>query len=144
MEMKQLDKVALVARSEETRAAGEVQQQQNVVEQSQQRLQQLEQFRSEYQLRLKAMAESGMGARTLSDYRQFLTGLNHAIAQQGEEVQRSEAQLAQGREGLMDSSLRRGSLDELINRTRAALIRDGLRVEQLQSDEMSLQRFESE
>ncbi|MFK7828949.1 MAG: flagellar export protein FliJ [Congregibacter sp.] len=144
MEIKQLDKVGLVARSEEARAATELQQRQQLVQQSQTRLGQLEQFRSEYEARLQGMSNAGIDARQLSDYRRFLANLNDAINQQGNEVAQGEAKLVEGRDELKDRSLRRGSLDELVSRTRASLARESVRIEQLQSDERSMQRYESE
>lgn len=144
MDIKQLDKVGLVARSEETRAATELQQRQQLLQQSQDRLGQLEQFRVEYEAKLQGMSNAGIDARQLSDYRRFLANLNTAIKQQGEDLALGESKVAEGREALMDRSLRRGSLDELVSRTRASLAREDARIEQLQSDEMSIQRFESE
>ena len=86
-----IDKVAMVARSEESRAATAHQQQQELATQSQQRLGQLEQFRAEYEERLKSMASGGMDARQMADYRRFLAGLNDAIERQNEEVVRTES-----------------------------------------------------
>lgn len=138
MNADQLDKVAFVARTEENKAAGALQQKRQAVEQSQQRLGQLEAFRQEYENRLQGMASSGMDARQLADYRHFLVGLNQAIVQQGNEVTRGEAQVSESREDLLDRSLRRGSLDELVSRTRVSLQQDLERKEQRLSDERAM------
>lgn len=138
MDPAQLDKVALVARSEESRAASAHQEQQRNVNASEERLGQLEQFRCEYEKRLEAMAATGMDARQMSEYRRFLSSLDEAISRQGVEVARGHENLSDRRENLVDRSLRRGSLDELIGRTRAALLQDSERREQRIVDEQNI------
>lgn len=138
MDPAQLDKVAFVARSQENRAATAHQEQKRNVSQSEERLGQLEQFRAEYEARLQNMAKAGMDARQMSEYRRFLANLNTAISRQGEEVARSQESLSDSRDQLTDRSLRRGSLDELIGRTRATLLQESERREQLVVDEQNL------
>ncbi|EAQ98439.1 flagellar export protein FliJ [Congregibacter litoralis] len=143
MELDKLDKVAMLARSQESRAAGTLQRSQQALDQSAARRSQLEQFKQEYEQRLQAMASTGMDARQLADYRLFLRNLNDAISHQDQEVSRSEAELETHREALVDRSLRRSSVDELVNRGRLDLLRETDKQEQKQSDEMSLQRHDS-
>ncbi|WOJ93306.1 flagellar export protein FliJ [Congregibacter variabilis] len=143
MELDKLDKVAMLARSQESRAAGSFQRSQQALDQSAARLSQLEQFKQEYETRLQAMASSGMDARQLADYRLFLRNLNDAISVQDQDFSRSETELESSREALVDRSLRRSSVDELINRGRLNLLKDDDKREQQHSDEMSLQRYES-
>lgn len=143
MELDKLDKVALVARTEESRAAGTLQRSQQAHDQSAAKLSQLEQFKQEYEQRLQAMASTGMDARQLVDYRRFLHNLNDAINLQDQEINRTEVELESSREALVDRSLRRSSVDELITRGRLNLLREGDKSEQKQSDEASLQRFDA-
>ena len=142
MELDKLDKVAMLARTQESRAAGTFQRSQQALDESAARLSQLEQFKSEYEQRLQAMASSGMDARQLADYRLFLSNLNDAINVQDKENNRSEAALESSREALLDRSLRRASVDELIQRGRLNLLREGDKQEQKHNDEVSLQRYE--
>lgn len=142
MELDKLDKVAMLARSQENRAAGTMQRSQQAFDQSAARRSQLEQFKLEYEQRLQAMGSAGMDARQLADYRLFLSNLNDAINLQDQDVNRSEAELESNREALVDRSLRRSSVDELVNRGRLNLLRQGDKQEQRYSDEMSLQRHE--
>ena len=139
-----IDKVAMVARSEESRAATAHQQQQELATQSQQRLGQLEQFRAEYEERLKSMASGGMDARQMADYRRFLAGLNDAIERQNEEVVRTEESVAGSREQLLQRSMRRESIDTLADRTRAAMLQAEERRDQLKSDELAMERHQGE
>lgn len=143
MELDKLDKVAMLARSQENRAAGTLQRSQQALDQSAARRTQLEEFKREYEQRLEAMGSAGMDARQLADYRLFLSNLNDAINLQDQDVARSEAELESHREALVDRSLRRSSVDELINRGRLNLLRQDDKLEQQRSDELSLQRYES-
>ena len=140
MELDKLDKVALLARSRETQAASALQQQQQSLDASQARLNQLESFKLEYEQRLNSMARTGMDARQLADYRQFLANLNDAIQLQGDEVQRDREEVQNRREVFVDQSLRRGNVDELIGRGRAAQAVEEARREQRLSDETSMAR----
>ena len=142
MNPKQLDKVALVARAEQNRAAQKHQRGQEQLSASQQRLGQLEQFRAEYESRLESLAGSGIDARQLADYRRFLASLNDAISRQGEEVSRSESTLRDSRDELQERSRRRDSVDQLVERTRAALLKEGERREQRRNDDSSLEQHQ--
>lgn len=142
MELDKLDKVAMLARSQENRAAGTFQRSQQALDQSAARRTQLEQFKAEYEQRLQAMGRAGMDARQLADYRLFLSNLNDAIHLQDQDVSRSAAELESSREALVDRSLRRSSVDELVHRGRLNLLREGDKQEQQLSDESSLQRHE--
>ena len=140
MELDKLDKVALLARSRESEAASGLHRSQQAFNQSSAKLSQLEQFKHEYEQRLAALASEGMDARQLADYRRFLGKLSSAISQQDQEVSRSGSELASSRDTLVDRSVKRSSVDELINRGRAELaLRDSKR-EQRAADESSLRR----
>ncbi len=144
MDLDKLDKVALLARSRETAAATALQRQQQELQSSNSRLEQLQTFKSEYEARLHAMSSSGMDARQLADYRRFLAGLNDAIRLQGDEVDRSQARVDESRETFIDTSLRRGNVDELIGRSRVAQALDDARREQRLADDDSLSRHRNE
>ncbi len=144
MDLDKLDKVALLARSRETAAASALQRQQQELQSSNSRLEQLQTFKSEYEARLQAMSSSGMDARQLADYRRFLAGLNDAIRLQGDEVDRSQARVDESREAFVDRSLRRGNVDELIGRSRVAQALDDARREQRLADDDSLSRHRNE
>jgi len=141
MQIDKLDKVAMLARSRETAAATELNRRQQDLHSSSQRLDQLLSFKSEYEARLEAMARSGMDARQLADYRRFLGSLNDAIRTQSEDVDRSRDRVDASRDTYIDRSLRRGSVDELISRSRAALAADEARREQRISDENAIARY---
>jgi flagellar FliJ protein len=142
MELDKLDKVAMLARSEENRAAGTLHKSQQALDESAARLSQLEQFKREYEQRLEAIASSGIDARQLVDYRKFLHNLNDAINVQDKEIHRGESELELSREALVDRSLRRSTVDELISRGRVALQQEASKREQRHSDELTLQRHE--
>lgn len=141
MEIDKLDKVALLARSQESKAASSLQRSQQVLDASSARLAQLETFRKEYEERLAQMSESGIDARQLADYRRFLANLNDAIRRQGDEVSRGEGEVRASRDFFVDRSLRRSSVDELISRGRAHEAREDDRREQRRTDESTMARY---
>ena len=136
-----LDKVATLARSRENKAAGQLQEQRQVLDESSSRLTQLESFKREYEERLEALSRTGMDARQLAGYRQFLANLNDAIRLQTRQVSHGEAELELRREAFLGHNQRRSSVEELISRGRADLLREEARLEQRQSDENSLGRY---
>ena len=136
-----LDKVAVLARSDENRAAGELQQQRQVLAESSSRLSQLETFKREYEERLESLSRRGMDARQLAGYRQFLANLNDAISLQTRQVNQGEEELEARREAFVGHNQRRNSVEELVSRGRADLLREEARLEQRQSDENSLGRY---
>ncbi len=140
MNTQQLDKVAFVAQTEENRAAAAHQNDKRALDQSEQRLSQLQAFRNEYEQRLEHMTSNGIDARQLADYRRFLSNLNDAIDRQGGEVQRSQGAVDESREVLVQRSMRRDSLDQLLERTRVTQQRESERQEQRQADETNLQQ----
>lgn len=144
MQLDKLDKVALLARSRETAAATDLHRRQRDLHSSSARLEQLLSFKSEYEERLGALARSGIDARQLAGYRRFLGSLNDAIRAQGEDVDRSRDRVDASRDAYVDRSLRRGSVDELISRGRAALAAADARREQRASDESALARYPRE
>ncbi|MFT7287168.1 MAG: flagellar FliJ protein [Halieaceae bacterium] len=143
-DLKQLDRVALLAKTAEVKAADALAQKQREFQKSSQQLQQLEGFRSEYELRLKAMSGNGISVRQLQDYQQFLGNLNRAISQQSDEVERDDVQVQSEREHFIERSLRRDSLEQLIGRRRVDEQQRVADVEQRQHDEESLRRYVSE
>jgi len=144
VDLDKLDKVALLARSKESAAASALHREQQNLQTSNSRLEQLETFKSEYETRLAAISEAGMDARQLADYRRFLSGLNDAIKMQSVEVDRGQQRVDASREEYVDRSLRRGNVDELIGRSRAALAVDEARKEQRLADESSMVRYRRE
>ena len=101
-------------------------------------------FKEEYELRLQTLAGSGIDARRLADYRRFLAGLNDAINVQDQEVGRGQERVQTSQEEFVDKSLRRGNVDELIGRSRAARAVEEARREQKAVDEGIAARFRSE
>ncbi|MEE4277794.1 MAG: flagellar export protein FliJ [Halieaceae bacterium] len=144
MELDKLDKVALLARARESEAATALHREQQQLGASNERLDQLQSFKSEYEARLEAMGKGGIDARQLADYRRFLANLSDVIKMQSQEVDRSQERVEASRENFVDKTLRRGSVDELIGRSRAALAQQEARQEQKSSDESTLARYQRE
>lgn len=138
MELDKLDTVAMLARSAENEAAGQLEQGRQRLQNTNSQLGQLETFKREYEARLERLAEGGMAARQLQDYRRFLANLSAAIDRQGSEVTRAEEALKEDREQFVERSIRRESLDMLIARGRKMLLEQEDRREQRNADERNL------
>lgn len=116
---RQLDTVAMLARTEEQRTARELQSRQAIRHRDHQQLDQLKAFASEYEERLQQMALSGMPARQLADFRHFLANLQRAVESQSSSAAAS-AEAARSKRGeWIDKANRRAGLDDFLVRHRA-------------------------
>ncbi|MEQ8514508.1 MAG: flagellar export protein FliJ [Chromatocurvus sp.] len=127
---KQLNTVAMLARTEEERTARELQSRQATRRRDDQQLDQLKTFQSEYEQRLQQMAASGMPARQLADFRQFLANLNRAVESQSVSAAESTEAAHAKRSEWVDKASRRAGLDDFLVRYRAQERRGAERVEE--------------
>ena len=140
MDAGKIDKVATVAKSAEQKSARELQLNQQGHQQKQQQLDQLLQFKKEYEDRLGNLGHDGIAARQLQDYRLFLNKLNQAIDQQMLDVQQAEANLQEAREQWQQESRRTSALDQLIEQQRREQLEAQSKAEQKAADEKTLAR----
>jgi flagellar FliJ protein len=133
-----LSRVASLAKNEERVAADALARGQQQQQQANTQLQQLENFRQEYEQRLRDMAAAGMPVRQLQEYRKFLSSLNDAIGRQNETIERSERAVCEKRDEYVSRTLRRGSLDRLIvDRKSAHQVRADARDQQRTDDDFA-------
>ncbi|MCB1694820.1 MAG: flagellar export protein FliJ [Halioglobus sp.] len=140
MKRKKMDKVAAVAKIAEQQSAREL----NVVRQSHDeksdRLEQLVQFKEDYETSLETAAEKGMPAKQLQDYRLFMSKLNQAIDKQSREVETTGQSLEEVREEWISKSHRKSALEHLLQAQRREQLLARERAEQKESDENTLAR----
>lgn len=140
MDSSKIGKVAAVAKSAEQRSARALKASQHSHQQKCAQLEQLQQFKSEYETRLEQMGESGMASRQLQDYRRFLGKLNQAIEQQAGEIQSSGEDLQVSRENWLAESRRSSALAQVVDQQNLRRQQAQDKAEQKVSDEMSLIR----
>lgn len=135
-----MDKVAAVAKIVEQKSARDfsISQQSHTDKRGQ--LEQLQQFKADYETSLEEKCKVGMPAGQLQDYRLFLSKLNQAIEQQAGEVQLAEASLAQVRAEWIDKSQRKSALEHLVDERHKEVLRLREKAEQKESDEQSITR----
>lgn len=127
---RQLDTVAMLARTDEERIARELQSRQAARRRDDQQLDQLKAFQSEYEQRLQQMAAAGMPARQLADFRHFLANLNRAVENQSVSVAASTEAAQSKHSEWVDKAARRAGLDDFLLRYRSRERRAAERVEE--------------
>ena len=127
---RQLDTVAMLARTDEERLARELQSRQAARRRDDQQLDQLKAFQAEYEQRLQQMTAAGMPARQLADFRHFLANLNRAVENQSVSVAASTEAAQSKHSEWVDKAARRAGLDDFLLRYRARERREAERVDE--------------
>lgn len=135
-----MDKVAAVAKIEAHKSAQELGETQRTHREKLARLEQLVQFKADYERTLTAKGSEGMDARQFQDYRLFLSRLNEAIAQQTLEIQGSEASLSAVRDDWVSKSQRNQALDQLVEDRHRQRVRAREKLDQKRADDDSISR----
>lgn len=140
MAIEKIDKVATVAKFAQNKSARTLKERKQGHEQKTAQLEQLVQFRREYEAKLGAAGGEGMAARQLQDYWLFMRKLNLAIEQQKLEVSAAGESLGEVRDQWLAESQRTSALDHLVDIQRREQLLSRNRTEQKQSDEDTLSR----
>lgn len=135
-----MDKVAAVAKIAEQQSARELGKALQSHQEKSAQLDQLIQFRQDYESGLGTKGAGGMPAKQLQDYRVFLNKLGDAIAQQSREVDIAQEQLDQVRAQWLSRSQRKSALDHLVEERHKTLLQARGKAEQKESDENSIAR----
>ena len=143
MKEKKLERVAAVAGLDERKEAGVLAQCQAQCRDAQEQLEQLRQYRVEYEENLTSNGRRGLDSRLLQDYRAFLSRLNEGIAQQELQVQEALKRLEEARNQWLAKSRRKSALDQLVETRQKQHTRKREKAEQQRLDELSLNRLQS-
>ena len=144
MSSDKIDKVAKLAKVEAQKSAQQFGVSQNSHSEKLAQLEQLVQFKEDYEQTLNAKGRTGMGARQLQDFRLFLSRLNEAIAQQTQEIQGSQQSLQAVREEWVSKSQRNQALDQLVEDRQRERVRAREKIEQKRADDDSMSRGNQE
>lgn len=140
MKRNKMDKVAAVAKIAEQQSARELGVVQQSHEKKRDQLDQLVQFKNDYEASLGAAAEKGMAAKQLQDYRLFMSKLNHAIDKQVAEVEVTEQSLEDVRAEFISKSHRTSALEKLLETQHREQLLAREKIEQNEADENTLAR----
>lgn len=135
-----MDKVAAVAKIEADKSAQEFGASQKSHSERVAQLEQLVQFKADYERTLTARGSEGMDARQFQDYRLFLARLEEAIAQQTREIQGSEASLSAARDEWASKSQRNQALDQLVEDRQKQWVRAQEKLNQKRADDDAFTR----
>lgn len=113
----------------------------NVAEQEQ-RLQELLQYRDEYNQRLLHHTGQGMDARKLHEYQIFLSRLNQAIEQQQQAVHQAVAQCDEKNRHWMEKRSHARAIGKVEQRYRSQEQHEAEKREQKEMDEHALRRYQ--
>jgi flagellar FliJ protein len=127
--------VAGLARDREDQAAAALAQLRRQEEEQARRLEELCDFRREYQERMEQVGRQGIGIQLLNQYRSFSARLSDAIDQQRRLVEELRRCLEKQRRSWSEASARRRALDETVERLRGEERADYLRREQREFDD---------
>lgn len=132
---KRMEPVHRVASEHAAELARVYAQRREVLEQEQERMEQLRGFRREYEQKLAVSAGKGIDAYRLRDYNAFLTRIDEAIAHQQQNLARLAAEVEQLRQTWFDQWGNARALEHLVARYRR---------EERQADTARDQRFNDE
>lgn len=130
-----LEPVVKLAENREQQAARALGDSQSALNQAEQRLDELKNYREEYIQRFHANGAVGMSAVQMGDYRLFLSNLSRAIEQQAELVTQAAAVVEQQRQQWFSRRGKVKMLDNVVSRYQADEQRVVDRKEQLEQDE---------
>jgi flagellar FliJ protein len=135
---KRLDPVARVEKSRERTAARELGQQQQQLNELRTRLQELIDYRTEYQQKYMQAINNSMGSTAIQEYRCFLSKLDRAIEQQYQLIAGGEQKVSDSRQHWMQKRTRLKAIDTLVEKIQAQERCQDNRREQQESDERAL------
>ncbi|NOX76740.1 MAG: flagellar export protein FliJ [Gammaproteobacteria bacterium] len=133
--------VVKVAEGREQQAARHLGESQVALTQAQQRLDELKEYRRDYEQRFQTSGALGMGAAQMEDYRKFLCNLGRAIEQQTQTVAQSTTMFEQQRQRWFVTRGKAQALDNVVARYQAEEQRDLDRREQQEQDEHAMRGY---
>lgn len=129
--------VVRVAENHEQQAVRNLGASQTALNQAQQKLLELENYREEYLANFQSAGRSGMSAGRMEDYRRFLLRLDKAISEQKQILAQAESAVEQRRQAWHASRTKVRSLDSVVSRYEAEEQQQANKREQSASDERS-------
>ncbi len=138
---KRLKPVVHLAEARERDAARELGQCQRMILQREHRLQELLNFRSEYQQRLQDEGSRGINAGAMQDFRAFIQKLDMAIIQQRGMIQTAVSDYELSKQNWTATRSRSRALGNVVDRYRQQEQHDADRREQRDADERSQRNY---
>ncbi|OOZ42128.1 flagellar export protein FliJ [Solemya pervernicosa gill symbiont] len=138
---KRMRPVADIAENREREAAKRFGQSQNAVNEQKQRLEELLQYRLDYQQQFDQRAGSGMSVAMMQDFRRFINQLNDAIKHQQRQIEQYQRNCDLSRSEWLSKRTHSQAIDKVVGRYRKHEQRRESQREQHESDEFVTQSF---
>lgn len=135
-----LEPVLRVAEDREQRAARHMAESLRLVEERQQRLTELLQYREEYLTRFAASGGVARSALALRDYKAFLDRLDYVIKEQQKVLELAKAEFEKRKKKWLATRTKTKALDKAIDRLQSAEERAADKKQQKESDERAQRR----
>lgn len=126
-----------MAKNEEREAAGKLAHYQSALQQAQQQLENLQQYRDDYQQQWIDKGQTGVSGQWLMNYQRFLAQLEVAVEQQNKSLAWHEHNLSQARTVWQQAYARVEGLRKLVQRYRDDAQKSADKQEQKMLDEMA-------
>ena len=126
-----------MAKNEEREAAGKLAHYQGALQQAQQQLDNLQQYRDDYQQQWIDKGQTGVSGQWLMNYQRFLSQLEVAVEQQNKSLAWHEHNLSQARTVWQQAYARVEGLRKLVQRYRDDAQKSADKQEQKMLDEMA-------
>lgn len=130
-----LKPVSDIADAKERDAARHMGQQQNVLQEHNNKLSELIQYRAEYVEKMVAAGSAGIGAGQMQDYTRFIRRLDEAIVFQKNQIELAKRQLEVKQREWQAMHTRSEALNKVVDRYRSAEVREQDKREQNENDE---------
>ena len=141
MSASQLERVAQWEQNKEDKCAQDFQQAQQYLLQQQQRLDSIEQYRTEYLANIAAQGSSGLGARDYTQQLSFVAQLDSACQQQNQVISQAILVADQRKHAWLAQQRKRKAVEFLIEKKQKAQAVKVAKHEQQLLDEFALQSF---
>lgn len=135
-----LKPVSEIAHANERDAARNMGQQQTVLQEHQNKLDELIKYRAEYVEKMVTAGSAGIGAGQMQDYTRFIRRLDEAIVFQKSQIERAVRQLEVKQREWQAMHTRSEALNKVVDRYRDAESREQDRREQNENDERAQRR----
>lgn len=141
MALKQLKLVLKVTSDKEEKLRLEYIKSQQYLNDSQEKLNGLSEFKFDYMKQLQTKGESGLTGANYSHYQSFITKIENAMDQQVQVINTAKQVVAQRKEIWLEQQIKAKAIEKLIEKKNAQLLHKLNKAEQISLDEFTTNQF---
>lgn len=141
MALKQLNLVLKVTSDKEETLRLEYIKSQQYLNDSQEKLNGLSEFKFDYMKQLQAKGEAGLNGANYAHYQSFISKIENAMDQQVQVINTAKQVVAQRKEIWLEQQIKAKAIEKLIQKKNNALIQKRNKAEQISLDEFTANQF---